>query len=72
MTLLNRLEVDELDYKQCQSELKLLIKTYKLDKSLNTYPQVWPILDDIVNMLCLLEDRIWKYENPNYSLMKIE
>ena len=71
MKLLNRLEVDELDYKQCQSELKLLAKTYKLDKNLSTYTEVWPQLDDIINMLCLLEDRIWKYENPNYTLMKM-
>ena len=60
MKLLEQIEIDALTEEECESQLKLLAKTYKLDKSIQEYftPELWDQLDDIVNTLIWLEDRI--------------
>jgi hypothetical protein len=60
MKLLEQIEIDALSEEECESQLKLLAKTYKLDKSIQEYltPELWDQLDDIVNTLIWLEDRI--------------
>jgi hypothetical protein len=60
MKLLEQIEIDALSEEECESQLKLLAKTYKLDKSIQKYltPELWDQLDDIVNTLIWLEDRI--------------
>lgn len=71
--LLTRPQVEELDYKQCQQALKDLNIAYDLDRPLKEcFAEVWPILDEITNTLCFLEDRISQYENVNYSTLQIE
>jgi hypothetical protein len=52
-------QVDRLTLKESQKALKLLEKTYSLDKSINEcWQEVWPVLDEIVDTLLYLEDRI--------------
>jgi len=73
MTFLTREQVEQLDYKQCQQALKQLGLEYKLDAPADEYfKEVWDILDDIVNTLLYLEDRIRLYEDPRVSTMSIE
>ena len=60
MKLLNQSEVDVLSEQECLDQLKLLAKNYKLDQSIQEYltPELWDQLDDIVNTLIWIEDRI--------------
>jgi hypothetical protein len=60
MPFLTKEQVDTLTQAQAEKALKLLTKTYKLDAPLQTYmtPELWECLDDIVNTLIFLEDRI--------------
>jgi hypothetical protein len=57
---LTKEQVDILSVEQCEKALKILTKTYKLDAPLQEYmtPELWDSLDDIVNTLLYLEDRI--------------
>jgi hypothetical protein len=71
---LSKEQVLELTYKEAKQQMKLLEKTYKLDKSLKDYltPELWDNLDDLINTILYLEDHIYNYEDPRKSLMKIE
>jgi hypothetical protein len=57
---LTKAETDTFTIEQCEKHLRKLAKTYKLDKSLQEYmtPELWDDLDNIVNTLLYLEDRI--------------
>jgi hypothetical protein len=70
--ILTREQVEELDYQGCQTALKKLARTYKLDKSVEEYmtPELWSQLDDIVNTLLYLEDRIYQFEDPRFTTLQ--
>ena len=53
-------QVDTLTQEQAESALKILTKTYRLDRPLQEYmtPELWDNLDSIVDTLLYLEDRI--------------
>ncbi len=56
---LTREQAEQLDLVQATAHLKLLNKTYNLDKPLHVLPtSVWPDLDRIANTLLYLEDQI--------------
>lgn len=70
MKFLTKIEVDALSYRECQTQLKLLTQTYNLDQPLaECWVEVWPILDEICNMLLYLEDRIVRFEDPRIPSM---
>jgi hypothetical protein len=54
--LLSKEQVAELTEEQCEKHLKLLAKTYALEKPITA--ELWPQVDDIANTLLWLEDRI--------------
>jgi hypothetical protein len=59
MILLTKEQADTLDQAEAEKALKLLSKTYSLDLPINEcWQEVWPDLDEIVNTLLYLEDRI--------------
>ena len=59
MKLLEKEKIDLLTQEQAEKQLKKLTKTYDLDAPLTEcFQQVWGQLDEIVNMLIWLEDRI--------------
>jgi hypothetical protein len=66
MTLfLTKSQVEKLSQEDCQKHLRLLNREYHLDRPIgDRMSTVWPIMDDIVNTLLYLEDRIKHYENP--------
>jgi hypothetical protein len=53
-------QTDTLTLEQCEQALKILTKTYRLDRPLQEYmtPELWDNLDSIVDTLLYLEDRI--------------
>lgn len=69
MKLLNQIDIDVLTEEECESQLKLLAKTYKLDQPIQEYftPELWDQLDDIVNTLIWLEDRIRILNDNRYN-----
>lgn len=70
MKFLNKDEVDQLNYKQCQQQMKLLTKTYNLDQPLREcWQEVWPVLDQLTDMILYLEDRIGRFEDPRIPSM---
>ena len=71
--ILNKEQVELLDYKQCQKALKDLTQKYSFTTPLKDCPkEEFKILDEIVNTLLWLEDRIEKFENVNYTSMPME
>ena len=60
MTLLNKPQVDLLTLEQAETALRELGQVYNLDKPFKQYmtPELWASMDDIVNTLLYLEDRI--------------
>jgi predicted outer membrane protein len=56
---LTKQQVELMDAKEVDRQLRLLAKTYKLDKPLSEWmtPELWDKLDDIINTLAYLEDR---------------
>jgi hypothetical protein len=72
MKLLTRTEVDELTYRECQQQLKLLTTEYNLDTPLLAcWEVVWPVLNELADMILYLEDRIARYENLNIKSMNM-
>lgn len=70
MKFLTKEEVDQLNYKQCQQQMKLLTKTYNLEQPLSEcWQAVWPILDELTDMILYLEDRITLFEDPRITSM---
>ena len=56
---LNKEQVDLMTAEECQKHLKLLEKTYPLDKSLSLLtPELFQQVDSIANTLLWIEDRI--------------
>ena len=51
--------------------MRRLARTYKLDKSIQDYltPELWNQLDDIVNTLIWLEDRIAQFEDLRFTTL---
>ena len=59
MIFLTKESADTLSLEQANKHLMLLTKTYSLDLPINEcWQEVWPDLDEIVNTLLYLEDRI--------------
>lgn len=56
---LTREQVEQMEQKEVDRNLRLLAKTYKLDKPIKEWmtPELWDQLDDIINTLAYLEDR---------------
>jgi len=71
MEFLTREQVNLLSIKDCKQQLKDISKEYDLDKPLHLiWQQVWDNLDDIVNTILYLEDRI-KHLELSENLTKI-
>jgi len=70
--ILTREQVEELDYQGCQTAIKQLARTYRLDRHLYEWmtPELWNDLDDIANTLLYLEDRIYQFEDVRYSTLQ--
>jgi hypothetical protein len=59
MNLLSQEQIETMNIAECQKQLKLLDKAYDLDKPLNQMtPEEFAQVDDVVNCLLFLEDRI--------------
>lgn len=59
MQFLTKEDIDQLDQKSAEQQLKILTKTYNLEAPLTEcFQTVWPDLDLIVDNLLWLEDRI--------------
>jgi hypothetical protein len=59
MKFLDKEKIDLLTQEQCEKKLLELSKTYNLEQPLTEcFQQVWGDLDDIVNNLLWLEDRL--------------
>lgn len=70
MKFLTKLEVEQLTYQECQSQMRLLTRTYNLDQPLTEcWTEVWPILDELTDMILYLEDRITRFEDPRIPSM---
>ena len=56
---LTKEQVELMEAKEVDRNLRLLAKTYKLDNPIKEWitPELWDQLDDIVNTLAYLEDR---------------
>ena len=67
MTLfLTKLQVEELNQEECQKRLRALNREYQLDRPIaDRMEAVWPVMDDIVNTLLYLEDRIKQFQTPS-------
>jgi hypothetical protein len=70
--ILTREQVEELDYQGCQTAVKKLARTYKLDKTLHEWmtPELWNDLDNIANTLLYLEDRIAQFEDERFTTLQ--
>jgi hypothetical protein len=69
----SREQVETLTYEECQSALTALDKKYKFNRPINpTMTDIWPLVDDIVNSLLYLEDRIKRFEDPRIPSMDPE
>ena len=57
--ILSKEQVEVMEVEEVDKKLRLLAKTYKLDKPLHEWmtPELWDQLDNIINTLCYLEDR---------------
>jgi hypothetical protein len=67
---LSKESVENLTYEECQSALEALAKAYDFDAHVS--PQmtgIWPVIDDIVDTLLYLEDRIKRFEDPRIPSM---
>jgi hypothetical protein len=53
---LTKEQVELMTADECNKHLKLLSKTYALEKPIT--PEVWPVVDSIADTLLYLEDRI--------------
>jgi hypothetical protein len=65
-------QVEELNYNQCKAALKVIAKMYNLEKSFSDkehFNKVWPQMDEIVNTILWLEDRIKQFEDPRIPSM---
>jgi hypothetical protein len=49
-------QVEAMTADECSKHLKLLAKTYALEKTIDK--EIWPFVDSIANTLLWLEDRI--------------
>jgi hypothetical protein len=68
--LLNKEQIENLTYKQCQTALKQLSKNYKLDTPISKLSkEEWDSCDAVCNTLLWLEDRIRLFEDPRISSM---
>ena len=68
--ILTKEQVEVMDLKEVNRNLKQLAKTYQLDKPIELWmtPELFEQMDDIVNTLAYLEDRkqwIEQYQRPN-------
>jgi hypothetical protein len=68
--ILNSEQVDAMDYKQCKAALKLLFKTYDMEKPLSELSkEEWDSCDAVCNTLLWLQDRIKLFEDPRIPSM---
>ena len=60
MNLPTKEQIEQMEEAEVNKQLKLLAKTYKLDKNIYEWmtPELFEQMDDIVNALCYLEDRL--------------
>ena len=67
---LSRESVEELTYEQCQSALSALANAYDFDAHVSPLATgIWPVIDDVVDTLLYLEDRIKRFEDPRIPSM---
>lgn len=67
---LSKEQVEQFNYDECQRHLKTLSKTYNLNKPLHEcFAEVWPVLDELVNTILYIEDRIQKFQDPRILSM---
>ena len=72
MNILTKPQVDLLTYRECQNQFKLLTTEYNLDLPLiQCWEEVWPILNELTDMILYLEDRIARFENVNIKSMSM-
>ena len=70
MKFLTRSEVDQLTYSECQQQMRFLTTEYNLDQPLlECWEEVWPVLNELTDMLLYLEDRISLFEDPRITSM---
>jgi len=70
MKFLTKIEVEALSYSECQQQMRFLTTEYNLDQPLlECWEEVWPVLDELTDMLLYLEDRITKFEDPRIASM---
>ena len=68
--ILTKDQIELLTYTQSKAALKLLEKTYPIDKPITDIgKQYWDQCDDIANTLLWLEDRIREFEDPRMSTL---
>jgi hypothetical protein len=68
--LLNKEQVENLTYEQCQTALKQLSKKYDLEKPISKLnKEEWANCDAVCNTLLWLEDRIKLFEDPRIPSM---
>lgn len=66
MEYLSKEYIEEQDQTTCEKLLKNILKDSKIDKPLIKNPSLVKDADDIVNMICYLEDRIaYLYQMAN-------
>jgi predicted outer membrane protein len=73
--ILTKEQVEVMDLKEVNRNLKQLAKTYQLDKPIKEIltPELWQHLDNIVDTLARLEDRkqwIEQYKRPTSEEVK--
>lgn len=70
--ILTKEQVEQLSYTECQTAIKKLAKTYRLDRTLHEWmtPELWNDLDNIANTLLYLEDRIAQFEDVRFTTLQ--
>jgi hypothetical protein len=67
---LTREQVENLTYEECQQALAALAKAYDFDANVSPLMTgIWPVLDDVIDTLLYLEDRIKRFEDPRIPSM---
>jgi hypothetical protein len=70
---LSKESVETLTYEECQSALTALAKEYDFDQHVSpSLTGIWPVLDEVIDTLLYLEDRIKRFEDPRIPSMDPE
>ena len=67
---LTKEQIEEFNYEQCQTHLKKLNKAFPFNKPLmEQFETLWPVLDEVVNTLLYIEERVTRFEDPRIPSM---